>query len=140
MRPTKGYASFAVRNAAVAGRFYRETLGLTTEFLMDGYLIDLGLPGGASVMVYEKADHEPANFTVLNLEVENLEETVDELVAKGVEMARFEGIQQDDRGIARAMGPTIAWLRDTSGNIIGMLQAEPAGQERREPASASTSR
>jgi predicted enzyme related to lactoylglutathione lyase len=140
MQPTKGYASFAVKNNAVASRFYRDILGLTTESMMDGYVIDLGLPGGARVMVYEKADHEPANFTVLNLEVANLEETADELIAKGVEMARFEGIKQDDRGIAHDMGPTIAWIRDTSGNIIGLLQADPAASGSREPAGASTSR
>ena len=139
MRPTTGYASFAVKNAAVAGRFYRETLGLTTEFMMDGYLIDLGLPGGARVMVYEKADHQPANFTVLNLEFDNLEETVDELMAKGVEMERFDGIKQDDHGIAHEMGPTIAWIRDMSGNIIGLLQADASRQEQRQASGAGSS-
>jgi hypothetical protein len=55
-------------------------------------------------------------------------------------MARFEGIKQDDRGIAHDMGPTIAWIRDTSGNIVGILQAEAAVSDSREPAAASTSR
>ncbi|MBX9717798.1 MAG: hypothetical protein K2X36_03025, partial [Microbacteriaceae bacterium] len=64
--------------------------------------------------------------TVLNLEVSDIEVAVDELVGRGVEMLRYEGFDQDARGIARGIaadqGPDIAWFTDPAGNIIAVLR------------------
>ena len=46
---------------------------------------------------------------------------MDELTARGVEFERYEGIDQDDKGIARGGGPTIAWFKDPAGNILSVL-------------------
>ena len=116
------YSSFAVRDTAAAETFYRETLGADAKSIMDGELLDLTLPGsGTHVMAYKKDDHEPAVFTILNFEVADVDKAVDELTAKGVKMAHFEGFDQDAKGIARGgEGPTIAWFRDPSGNILAV--------------------
>jgi hypothetical protein len=42
-------------------------------------------------MLYSKADHVPATYTVLNLSVGDVNQAVDELAARGVQMIRFEG-------------------------------------------------
>ena len=68
------------------------------------------------MFVYPKPDHEPATFTVLNFEVADIDVAVDELVAAGVELERYEGTHQDDKGISRGKaagyGPDIAWFTD----------------------------
>ena len=124
---SKAYSSFAVPDPEGARAFYAGTLGLTTELLFGGELLDLTLPGGdAHVLIYRKPDHVPAVFTVLNFPVDDLEGTVDGLLAAGVQMARFEGFDQDERGIARGngQGPDIAWFRDPAGNIIAVHTAD----------------
>ena len=121
-RPTSAYSGFAVRDPAAAATFYRDVLGLSVEEMMDGYLLDITLPGGgAHVLVYGKPDHEPATYTCLNFEVEDVDVAVDTLTAAGVAFERFEGFDQDDKGISRGgEGPEIAWFRDPSGNIFAV--------------------
>ena len=53
-------------------------------------------------MVYPKPDFTPATYTVLNFPVEDIEAAVDELRARGVEFERYDGFDQDEKGIARA--------------------------------------
>lgn len=124
---SKAYSSFAVKDIEAARAFYGDTLGLPAELTMEGYVLDLTLPGsGARVMAYAKPDHEPATYTVLNFPVDDVDVAVTQLTAAGIEMARFEGTEQDAAGISRAAyGPTIAWFRDPSGNIIGVHSNQP---------------
>ena len=74
------------------------------------------------MFIYPKPNHEPATFTVLNFEVDDIDAAVDELAGKGVQFERYEGLDQDERGIARDNGPSIAWFKDPAGNIISVLQ------------------
>jgi hypothetical protein len=64
----------------------------------------------------------PATFTVLNLFVDDIDETVDELTAKGVTPERYDSIDTDDRGIYRAEGRSVAWLTDPAGNVVAIGQ------------------
>lgn len=116
---TDGFSGFAVPDLAAARTFYGEVLGLEVGEEMGQ--LSLTLPGGAHVFVYEKPDHAPAVFTILNLVVGDLEAAVDELAAKGIRLERFDGFDQDERGIARGMGPEIGWCTDPAGNIIGLI-------------------
>ncbi|OYX59392.1 MAG: glyoxalase [Micrococcales bacterium 32-70-13] len=124
---TFAFSGFAAPDIEAARAFYRDTLGLTvtvTDEMMGQLSIDL--PGGGWVLVYPKPDHVPATYTVLNLEVADIEAAVDELVERGVEMLRYEGFEQDARGISRGIaanqGPDIAWFADPAGNILAVLQ------------------
>ena len=102
----------------------RETLGLSVSEVPAGLELQLG--GGARVFVYPKPNHEPATFTILNFPVANIDEAVAELTAAGVTFERYDGMEQDDRGIARGGGgPNIAWFKDPAGNILSVLE-EPA--------------
>ncbi len=83
------------------------------------------LPGGLKVGVYQKENHVPADFTVLNLMVDDVEATVDELNELGVEMEKYEGFNQDEKGIARVDGrPPAAWFTDPGKNVISLFQNE----------------
>ena len=120
-----GFSGFAVTDIDAARAFYRDVLGLEVVDRMMG-LIGLKLPGGTEVLVYPKPDHVPANYTILNLETNDVDRSVDALAARGVELIRFEGFDQDEKGIARGNGPSIGWLTDPSGNILAIVQNEPS--------------
>ena len=116
------FSSFAVDDTAKARSFYADTLGLQVEDLGMGGLLGLRLAGGGQVMVYPKPDYAPASYTVLSFPVADLDKAVDDLVAAGVTMERYDGFDQDDRGIARdSGGPAIAWFKDPAGNIFAVL-------------------
>jgi predicted enzyme related to lactoylglutathione lyase len=120
---TKAFSGFAVDDIDAAKRFYGETLGLKVT---DGPMgiLNLELAGDRPTMIYPKPDFEPATYTILNFPVDDVDAAVDELTSRGVEMERYDGFDQDDKGIMRDNGPTIAWFKDPAGNILAVL--EPA--------------
>jgi catechol 2,3-dioxygenase-like lactoylglutathione lyase family enzyme len=123
---SKAYSGFAVPDLEAAREFYGETLGVkVSEVARGAPLLQLELNGGERpTLLYEKADHEPANYTILNFPVADVEAAVDELIGKGVEFEQYEGFDQDEKGIARpaeeGQGPTIAWFTDPAGNILAV--------------------
>ena len=82
-----------------AREFYGETLGLNTSVEND--LLTLHIAGDRPTLAYPRPDHKPAEYTILNFPVEDIQAAVDELVARGVEFERYEGFDQDDQGINR---------------------------------------
>ncbi|MBD3752024.1 MAG: VOC family protein [Micrococcales bacterium] len=100
--------------------FYRDTLGLSVES-GDMGTASLRLDSGATVLLYQKPDHEPATYTMMNFPVADVEAAVDDLATRGVRMLRFEGFPQDEKGIMRGHGPDIAWFCDPSGNVMAVL-------------------
>jgi catechol 2,3-dioxygenase-like lactoylglutathione lyase family enzyme len=118
---TKAYSGFAVDDLQQARDFYERTLGLDVSG--EGDLITLHLAGGRDTIVYAKPDFTPATYTILNFPVDDVEAAVDELTTRGVTFERYEGIDQDGRGIAHVDGgPQIAWFTDPAGNIFSVLQ------------------
>ncbi|HEX4689212.1 MAG TPA: VOC family protein [Solirubrobacteraceae bacterium] len=118
---TKAFSGFAVDDMDAARAFYGDTLGIrtSTEYgLMTLHLQD----GDRPTLVYPKERHTPADYTVLNFPVDDIEGAVDTLVERGVAFERFDGMPQDERGIMREGGPYIAWFRDPAGNILSVLQ------------------
>ena len=117
---TKAFSGFAVDDVQQAQAFYGETLGLRTS--EQHGLLTLHLAGERDTLVYPKPDHVPATYTILNFPVDDIETAVDELTARGVSLERYEGFEQDERGIARGEGPYIAWFTDPAGNLLSVLQ------------------
>jgi catechol 2,3-dioxygenase-like lactoylglutathione lyase family enzyme len=118
----KAYNGFAVDDLERARDFYENTLGLRTTPMGDEHLMTLHLPGGRDTLVYMSPSFAPASYTILNFEVDDIGATVDELASRGVEFERYEGMEQDERGIAH-IGPDIAWFTDPAGNILSVIQA-----------------
>ena len=117
---TEAFSGFSVGDTDAARKFYAETLGLRVSEANG--LLTLHLAGGRDTLVYPKADHTPAAFTVLNFRVEDIDAAVDELISRGVSFERYPGIDQDEKGIGRGGGPFIAWFTDPAGNILSVLQ------------------
>jgi catechol 2,3-dioxygenase-like lactoylglutathione lyase family enzyme len=119
---TKAFSGFAVDDVEAAKSFYGDTLGLDVS--VENGMLNLHLAGGTEVLAYPKPGHVPAEFTILNFPVEDIDAAVDALAAKGVAFERYEGFDQDDKGIAREAGggPSIAWFRDPAGNVLSVLE------------------
>ena len=118
---TDVFSGMTVDDIPVAKAFY-EKLGMEVEETQNGLAVR---GNGHAVFVYPKENHVPATYTALYLAVADIDAAVDELVASDIEMQRYEGMHQDEKGIARGksanMGPDIAWFLDPAGNIIAVL-------------------
>ncbi len=123
LKDSKAFSGFSVDDLDGAREFYAGTLGLDVTDEPAGLGLQLG--SGAAVFVYPKGEaHEPASFTVLNFPVDDVEGAVDALVERGIGFERYDGMDQDERGItaADAPGPRIAWFKDPAGNILSVLE------------------
>jgi catechol 2,3-dioxygenase-like lactoylglutathione lyase family enzyme len=126
MQFVDSFSGFSVQNQEAASAFYRDVLGLELQDEQMG--LRFALPGGGTVFLYAKDNHQPASYTVLNLVTDNINTAVDELVKKGVTFERYDDLPggQDERGILRGkaagMGPDIAWFKDPSGNILSLIE------------------
>lgn len=124
----EAFSGFSVDSESAAKDFYTNTLGL--ELIDEQMGLRFKLPGGGSIFAYPKPNHQPASFTILNFVVDDIDEAVDELVAKGANFEHYENMpgKQDEKGILRSdgqnTGPSIAWFKDPAGNILSVIQAD----------------
>jgi predicted enzyme related to lactoylglutathione lyase len=118
---SRAFSGFAVKDLYEAASFYGETLAIQVADV-DGGLF-LNLSDDHRVFIYPKPDHTPATYTILNFPVDDIDTAVDQLRDRGVQFERYEGFDQDEKGIARGdEGPPIAWFTDPSGNILSVLE------------------
>lgn len=119
------FSGFSTNDIPKAEAFYKDTLGLdvTEEYGM----LSLKFPNGHTVLIYPKGDeHQPATYTTLNFEVDDIEAAVDDLTATGITFERYDWGNQDERGIMRDQGPPIAWFKDPAGNILSLIESTEA--------------
>lgn len=123
---SKVFSGFSVPDIDKAADFYGVTLGLNVKKTEEG--LQLNIAGGNPIFIYHSSTNKPADFTILNFPVADIDETVDELAEKGVYMEQYDmpGIKTDTKGIARGdgtMGPrAMAWFKDPAGNILAIMQ------------------
>src|SRR5436190_15136997 len=106
---TKAFSGFAVDDVEKAREFYGDTLGIRTS--EENGMLTLHLAGDRATLVYPKPNHTPADYTILNFPVDDVEQAVDELSSRGVRFDHYDGMPQDDKGIMRGQGPDIAWFK-----------------------------
>ena len=119
----KAFSGFAAPDIAKVKEFYGKTLGL--KITEEHGILTLHIAGGNQVIIYPKADHVPATFTILNFPVDDVDRAVDELSKRGVRFEKYNRaeIKTDEKGVMRGNGPTIAWFKDPAGNILSVLEA-----------------
>ena len=124
-KDTKAFSSFSVDDLQKAKEFYGHTLGLKVFESYGGRLLEIHIDGGRSILIYPKANHTPATFTILNFPVKDLEQVIDGLTKRGV---RFEiyndgNIKTDEKGISHSdEGLKVAWFKDPAGNVLSVLE------------------
>jgi catechol 2,3-dioxygenase-like lactoylglutathione lyase family enzyme len=118
---TKAFSAFAVDDLAQARKFYGETLGLRVS--EQHGLPTLYLAGGHNVRVYQQPGWAPTAFTVLMFQVDEIEAAVDEQAKRGVQFERYDGMDQDERGVTWGGGPFIAaWFKDPAGSTLEVMR------------------
>ena len=115
---SKAFSGFAVPDIAAAREFYEGKLGLKTS--EENGLLTLHLAGDRPTLIYPKEDHTPAEYTILNFPVDDIEAAVTSLGDRGVQFERLPGVDED--GIFRQGGPLIAWFKDPAGNWLAVLE------------------
>ena len=114
-----GFAS--TTDLARAREFFETRLGLRCTH-EDGFAAVFDA-NGTMVRVTLVPELQPAAFTVLGWDVDDIAATARALTARGVEFLRFEGMDQDDDGVWSAPGgDRVAWFHDPDGNTLSLTQ------------------
>lgn len=112
-------AFIPVGDASAARRFYVDTLGL--EVLEESPFAIVVDARGTTLRLTPVPDLRPQPFTIAGWEVDDIAEEVDLLVSAGVPLHRYEGMDQDERGIWTSPGGArVAWFSDTDGNTLSL--------------------
>ena len=122
-KTAKSFCSFSVNDLRKAKEFYGQTLGLDVTETPEGLELQTDQN---SVFLYPKPNHTPASFTVLNFQVDDIDEAIDDLASMGVNLEHynFPDIKTDSRGIFRGPGHQIAWFKDPAGNILSVIEEQ----------------
>lgn len=124
LKDSKAFSGFSVKDIDGARAFYGDTLGLSVVDDDMGFL-NLRLGTGGVVLIYQKDDHVPAEYTCLNFPVADIDEAVTWLNDRGVATKIYDGEWTDERGIARGSesgnGPDICWFKDPAGNVLSVI-------------------
>ena len=118
LKDSHAFSGFSTNDIAAARAFYADTLGLEVSENMG--MLDLKFAGGGHGIVYPKPNqpYAPGVQTA-----QSIATSIGDPVAVTVAFERYEGLEQDERGIARdPQGPAIAWFKDPAGNILSVLQ------------------
>jgi catechol 2,3-dioxygenase-like lactoylglutathione lyase family enzyme len=112
-------AFIPVRDLTVARRFYVDILGL---ILRDENPFAVVVDAGGTVLrLTQVSDLPPQPFTIAGWEVPAIEEEIDALVSSGVSFNRYDGMDQDERGIwTTPGGDLVAWFVDPDGNTLSL--------------------
>jgi catechol 2,3-dioxygenase-like lactoylglutathione lyase family enzyme len=125
-KDSHAFSGFSVKDIKATKDFYEGILGLDVS--EDWMGLQIKIAGSSPLFVYQKDNHEPATFTILNFPVGDIDKAVDALKEKGVTFDQYDlggGAMTDEKGILRGkaakQGPDIAWFKDPSGNILSVL-------------------
>jgi predicted enzyme related to lactoylglutathione lyase len=123
-RDTKAFSGFSVDDVSRARAFYGDVLGLETS--EDNGILTLHIAGNREVIAYPKENHTPADFTILNFPVDDIDAAVDALTERGVKFERYDEMASDidEKGIFRGGGPLIAWFKDPAGNVLSVIKVD----------------
>jgi len=117
------FSGFSTNDLQKAKAFYSGILGIKVNEKTEMSVLELDWGNGGTSVIYEKPNHTPATFTVLNIVVNDVEKAVDELSNKGISFEQYEGdLKTDAKGIFRGGGPVIAWFKDPAGNILSVIE------------------
>lgn len=117
----------ATSDGARARAFYEGVLGL--RVVSDDDFALVVETGGAELRIAKvgEKDKVTAPYTVLGWEVADVRAAVGDLAGRGVKLARYEHMKQDDAGIWTAPGGAkVAWFQDPDGNVLSVAQPPSA--------------
>ncbi|WP_206508941.1 VOC family protein [Rhodococcus sp. BGS-1C] len=118
MNGSRSLVAFAAStDLARSERFYVDVIGLT---VVDRNPFAIVFDGeGAQLRVTAVDSHTPAPFTVLGWELADIDTGIAELITRGAVPIRYDGMEQDSRGVWTAPGGMrVAWFHDPDRNVL----------------------
>ncbi|HEY1639992.1 MAG TPA: VOC family protein [Streptosporangiaceae bacterium] len=104
-----------------AREFYEQVLGLTVTDDTDFACVFEA--GGTMLRVTAVEQVARPGYTVLGWRVADIAATARELAARGVQLTRYDGMEQDENGIwTTPGGDQVAWFSDPDGNTLSLTQ------------------
>ncbi len=101
--------------------FFEEKLGLYLK-VFDEYALEFDV-NQKKLRITKVPEFTPANYTILGWEVDDIEATVKELMAKGIQFERYENMPQNDLSICTfPSGSKVVWFKDPDGNTLSITQ------------------
>jgi catechol 2,3-dioxygenase-like lactoylglutathione lyase family enzyme len=117
-------AFVVVSSPDVARAFYCDKLGLKLIEEQLPFALVFAVHGVTLRVTMAFGDVSPARHTVLGWHVPDIAQAVSNLNTAGIEMQRYEGMQQDELGIwTTPTGSKVAWFRDPDGNVLSVSQS-----------------
>ncbi len=114
-------AFIATREPAAAKAFYGGTLGL--RLVSEDQFAMVFDANGTMLRVTTVQQVAVPQYTVLGWQVPDIIETTQALRKTGVELERYNGMNQDELGIWKSPGgASIAWFKDPDGNTLSITQ------------------
>ena len=120
-----------VRDLGVAAGFYEKTLRLTPVDVQPGTAVTYR-SGDTTLCVYQSNFGGTNRGTAALWEVDDVDETVEELKSQGVTFERYDDLPGLTRkgDVHEAGTLKVAWFKDPGGNILS-IQSKPARQSER---------
>jgi predicted enzyme related to lactoylglutathione lyase len=116
------HATIPATDLERAQRFYAEKLGLTPSQETPGGLWYEG-SAGTRFLLYPTQATASGTHTQLGFVVADIDAEVAELKARGAEFEEYDYPDLTTVGSIAQIGPTrAAWLKDSEGNLIGIVQ------------------
>jgi catechol 2,3-dioxygenase-like lactoylglutathione lyase family enzyme len=121
LRDTDAVATLAVKDLGTAARFYEETLGLSRAGSEDDEVVVLE-SGDTKINVYRSSFAGTNKATALTWTVDDVEDVVRTLQAKGVKFEHYDLPETTRKGDLHISGDVkVAWFKDPDGNILSVV-------------------
>src|SRR5215831_16271686 len=116
------YSYIPAKDVARARKFYEDTLGFKPkEVTAGGVVYEFGK--STACFLYPTSNAGTSKASQAFWQVEDIEQEVAELIARGVKFEKYEMPGMDEKGISTAGGAKAAWFKDTEGNIMALIQS-----------------
>ena len=114
-----------VVNLERARSFYENKLGLPLNAdISSGEALMFECGYGTQLGIYRRATPTQADHTAAIWIVDDIEDAVRQLHAKGIEFEHYDlpGLRTNRQGIADLENERAAWFKDPEGNYLGIVQ------------------
>jgi catechol 2,3-dioxygenase-like lactoylglutathione lyase family enzyme len=115
------YSYIPVKDLARARAFYENKLGFKPKEEVAGG-VAYEFAEQTACFMYPTPNAGTSKASQAFWQVENIEQEVAELKARGVTFEMYDTAEMDKNGISTDRGAKAAWFKDTEGNIMALIQ------------------
>ena len=115
------YSYIPAKDIDRARKFYEGTLAFKPKEVTAGGIV-YEFAHGTACFLYPTPNAGTSKASQAFWQVDDIEQEVMELVARGVKFEKYDLPGMDENGILTAGGAKAAWFKDTEGNILAIIQ------------------